>query len=206
MKMKLEGPVVFIGASSVYGRCDTEEGGFVHRFRMWLESQQLKNTKVYNLGISGNNTNDYLERMSEEIIPRNPRLIIWSLGSNDCKRVEDKNNPPDIFEDLYKKNIKKIIEKSLEIADTIFIGVYPIDDSKTTPIQGKDIYYLLYEVIKYENIAKEICKENEIPYLDIMSKWLKIDYNSYLAEDGLHANAKGHAEIYKELRIFLKNL
>lgn len=86
------------------------------------------------------------------------------------------------------------------------ISVYPIDDSRTTPVSWRNIYYLLSDAKGYAQTAKDICGDMKVPYLDIFNKWLKLDYKKYLHTDGLHAGPKGHKLIFEELKKFLLKL
>ena len=155
--------IIFIGTSSVFGRVDPIGGGFAGRFKKWFESQDIRNA-VFNLGISGDTTVGMLKRLESEASIRRPDLIIIQLGLNDTKRVDSKNNPTLTSFEQFQSNVKKIIEKGNELANVIFLSVYPINDKKTTPMKGKNVFYLMSDAEKYSKAAKQICKENNILY------------------------------------------
>jgi lysophospholipase L1-like esterase len=198
--------IICIGASSIQGRVDPKGGGWVGRLRKWHESNARHNV-VYNLGIGGNTTRDLLKRLIPECKPRMPELIIFSLGLNDCRRIGSRNAPNDTPQSGYPLKIKKLIRQAKTLADVIFVGVYPIDDDKTTPIPwDNDKFYLLKDAEKYEALCKKAVLSQNIPYLDIWSDWVQKDYKKFLFEDGLHANNKGHEAIFQSVKIFLKEL
>lgn len=198
--------IIAIGASSVQGRVDPERGGWVGRLRAWHESNARHNA-VYNLGIGGNTTEDLLKRLKPEGLPRKPDLIIFSLGLNDTRRVGGPKAGNDVPLDKFEANIKKLVEIGKEMAEVIFVGVYPIDDSKTVPIPwDNDKYYFLSDAKKYEALTKKVVLSQNIPYLDIWSDWIKKDYKKLLYEDGLHASSKGHREIFLAVKKFLNEI
>ncbi|MBI4097299.1 MAG: hypothetical protein HY428_02700 [Candidatus Levybacteria bacterium] len=90
-------------------------------------------------------------------------------------------------------------------SNSLFGGVYPIDESKTAPLTywKKGYFYLMNDATELENSVKDVCKSENVPYFDIWSEWMKEDYRQWLFEDGLHANAVGHQRIFDKLRDFL---
>ncbi|HSW88796.1 MAG TPA: GDSL-type esterase/lipase family protein [Candidatus Saccharimonadales bacterium] len=199
--------IVAIGSSTLFGRVDPQGGGYIGRLRSWHEENDPHNA-VFNLGISGETTADMLKRLVSEAIIRNPNLIILTSGSNDTRRIGSKNSPVNTSLEQFRKNINEMIRQAKQIAPIVFVSIYPINESNTAPLRywHDTYYYLLQDAIEYAQAVKEICNDNNIPYLDIFNKWLKEDYFEYLFEDGLHANAKGHEIIFNSLKLFLQSL
>lgn len=194
--------IVAIGASTVYGRVDVEGGGWVGRLRRWHESQHPRNA-VFNLGIGGDTSSGFLQRLKLEVPVRRPDLILVSGGSNDAKKVDSRNAPVTTSLPQFEQNIREIIKLGQEIADLVFVSIYPVNESKTTPISWADNYYLLADLRHYAQATKEICEAGKVPYIDIFNEWLKTDYMSLLADDGLHPNSLGHQKIFESVRDFL---
>ena len=194
--------IIFIGASSLFGRMDAEGGGFTGRFKKWHEMNDNRNV-VFNLGISGDTTTGMLKRLIPECSIRKPDLIIFSLGLNDIKRTGSKNAPVITPLDDFKNNIQKLIEQAKNLADLLFVSAYPVIEEKTSPMEGKNIYYLLDDAKKYVLETKKICKSIDLPYLNIFDKWIKEGYSQYIFEDGLHCNSVGHQKIFEELKKFM---
>ncbi len=199
--------IVAIGASDFFGIGDPEEGGFIGRFKTWHETQN-KDHVVYNLGIRGETTTQMLKRLTSESVPRKPDLLILTAGSNDIRRIGSKNAPVKTPINKFRENIREMIHQGTKMADVIFISTHPFDESKTAPFLywNPKNYYLRADIIHYEREVKSICKEEQIPYLDIFNQWIDRDYSLFLHEDGQHANAMGHIMIAEELKKFLKNL
>ena len=195
--------IVVIGSSSAEGKVDPEFGGFAGRLRAWHESISPHN-HVFNLAISGDTTAGMLKRLVIESKPRSPDLILIQHGLNDTLRRGNKSAPNNIPIAQFKNNVVELIQQAKILAKVAVISVYPIDDSRTSPVSWDNIYYLLADAKIYTQAAKEICQKTEIPYLDIFNQWIKTDYEKYLYEDGLHTNSLGHKIIFEELKKFLE--
>jgi len=201
--------ILIFGDSITYGAWDTIRGGWADRLRTFCMEKELKNPEfdysVYNLGISGDNTDDLLERFEFEIKQRmkskEKTTIIFAIGLNDSQIGNI-----GISSERFKKNIDKLIKFSSKFSSkTIFIGLNPIDDSKTNPIPwDKNMFYTNEKIEEYNDIIKSICKEKQIYFIDIFDEFNKIDYKRLL-EDGLHPNSKGHQKMFEVVRDFLMN-
>lgn len=197
--------ILVFGASMTWGAWD-EEGGWVSRLRRFEDKKNISGTdyycKVYNLGVSGDNTNDLLERFENEVKGRitegGDTIIIFSIGANDSLSLKSDVAVPI---EQFKENIKKLIKKAGEFTNEIFfVGLTKVDESKTQPVAwDKTAYYSNDRLKEYdsalENIAK---KEEEVSYLNIFDLLDEGDL-----EDGLHPNSKGHEKIFQEVRAFL---
>lgn len=197
--------IVAIGASSTFGRVDPKHGGFIGRLKTWHEAQNELEHRVYNLGISGQTSGEVLSRLTPEASIRKPGLIIISVGLNDTRRNDQKENPIQTSVTEFQQNIIQIIEQAKKLCPVIFVSINPIDETRTQPftIHGRDYYYAFEDANIYANATRDICADKKIPYLDISKKLLEGGYHHLLAEDGLHCNEQGHTQIFEELRAFL---
>jgi lysophospholipase L1-like esterase len=189
-------------------------GGWADRLKKYYMEKELEDPEldysVYNLGISGDCTDDLLERFEFEarqrIYEREKIIIIFAIGVNDSCFVESKN----IFlvaENKFRKNIQKLIKIAKKYSSkTIFVGLAPVEESKTNPIlwslTGK-CYKNIY-IEKYDEIIKAVCKNNNIYFISMFDKFSKLDYKKLL-EDGLHPNAEGHKKMFEVVRDFLRD-
>lgn len=162
---------------------------------------------VYNLGISGDNTDGLLERFDFETKQRldedEENIIIFAIGINDSQFVQSQKgfriNP-----EKFRNNIKNIISLAEKYSSIIcFVGLTPVDEAKTSPIPWNvDKFYKNEFIKKYDKIIKSICAKNKIRFIDIYGKFAKADYKKLL-EDGLHPNSKGHKMIFEIVKDFL---
>ncbi len=68
---------------------------------------------------------------------------------------------------------------------------------KTMPVSWIDLFYTNENIKKYNKITEEVCRENNIPILDIGPLNIEDFY------DGLHPNAEGHRKIFEKVKDFL---
>ncbi|MCD6094549.1 hypothetical protein J7J39_01440 [bacterium] len=207
--------ILVFGDSITYGAWD-KEGGWVQRLRKFLDEKNLADSdfycKVYNLGISGNNTEDILKRFEFETKQRlkeiDETIIIFAIGLNDSQFVhsENKNRIP---LEKFKENIQKLIKSAKKFSSKIiFVGLSPVNETKTTPIPwDTDKSYRNEYIEQYNQTIKEVCREKKIYFIEIFEKLKDADYQKLL-EDGLHPNSEGHQKIFEIVEDFLikKNL
>ena len=203
--------ILIFGASISYGKWDTEYGGWGQRLSNFLDKKNLSEPNfgcfVYNLGISGNTTEDLLERFEFETKQRMKEkgeiIPVFGIGTNDSAFLNSKNGFW-VNSEKFKENIQILIKLARKFAQKIiFIGLTPVDESKTTPIPwDKDKSYKNEYISKYNEIVKSICQEKDIPFVEIFEEWLKSNYKNLL-EDGLHPNSQGHQKIFEGVKNFL---
>jgi len=201
--------ILVFGASTTQGLWDLN-GGWPQRLRAYIDELYLKGRlpKIYtfNLGISGDSSQEVLERFESETKRRlrHPKtLFIFSFGSNDSQYIsgnkQTRRSPKD-----FKKNITKLIRLAKKYSNLIiFVGLSPVDESKTNPIPWEPTLSYKNDLIKkYSDIMKELCRKENISFVEIFDEWKKMDYLKLL-HDGLHPNSEGHKKIFEKLRDFL---
>jgi len=205
--------ICVFGDSVAWGAWD-KEGGWVQRLRKFFDIKNLSDPNfyclVYNLGVSGNKTKDILKRFEFEIKQRleevEETIIIFAIGINDSYFLHNEDKLRTSVED-FRTNIQKIINAAKKFSiKIIFVGLTPVDESKTTPIPWDTNKSYKNEFIqKYNEIIKSVCKENKIYFVEIFEQWVKSDYKQLL-EDGLHPNSNGHEKIFETVFEHLKTL
>ncbi len=196
--MKKPESICIFGDSTAWGAWDTEKGGWVNR--LWLHlahgSESEEYCEIYNLSVSGGTTKTILERFEKEAKIRNAEALIFQTGGNDA--AQDANDNFQISPENFAQNIETIISEAKKITDKIiFIGFKNVDETRSLPIPWAELYYKNSSVEKYDNIIEEICKKNDILFLDL-PKLDKVDF-----ADGVHPNNSGHEKIFNRVRDFL---
>lgn len=201
------------GDSITWGAFDSK-GGWVQRLRTYIESKiKDKNGDtaafVYNLGIPGNKTPDILDRFDFEIAQRSDpeeknKIIIFGIGGNDAS-YSKKDNINKIKKELFKQNLSKIIKKAKKItSNIIFIGLTQTNEEKSCPIPWNDNSYYYNRFQKeYNEVLKEICKEENVGFVEVITNFENAIADNLLDSDGLHPNDKGHEIIFKKLLDYL---
>ena len=203
--------ILVFGDSITAGALDYEEGGWVNRLRKFLDLKVLVDRKfsyrVYNLGISGDTTEDLIERFEFETKTRlkepEENIIILEIGINDSLLFQDKGELS-VSAEKTKKNIQKLIKLSRKFTEKfLFIGLSPVYEPKVNPLPWrKEVSYRNEYIRKYNEIIKSVCKEKNVKFVEILEEWIRTDYNRFL-EDGVHPNSEGHEKIFEIVKNFL---
>jgi len=148
---------------------------------------------VINSGISGNKTEDLINRIDEDVYKYNPSKVFLLIGINDlCTNVEEKDI---LF------NIQTIINgiKSNRKDATIYVeSIFPVNTQKMAATDY--IYCRQMDNNRIKSINKKIkkmCVESGVNYIDVYSKL--VDDEGYLKElytkEGLHLNNLGYLKV-----------
>ncbi|MCX6745732.1 MAG: GDSL-type esterase/lipase family protein [Candidatus Parcubacteria bacterium] len=188
---------LIFGASITYGAWDTEKGGWVQRLRNFIEEKNEMSDIVYNLGISGETTNDILKRFKIETEQRlkenwgKSPVIIFSLDINDSITLI-KENKLMIPMEKCKENLQELLGLAKNYTDkVIVVGPSSIDEKVANP-WDENIEYYNKDIKENNEIARKLCDENHILFIEMFNILEKDDL-----EDGLHPNAQGHEKIFQ---------
>lgn len=203
--------LLIFGSSITWGAWD-QEGGWAQRIKRFADQKAVlfkhdSYTAVYCLGVSGDTTDDLLQRFDTEVKARldeeGKTVILIEIGINDSQYALSENKHR-VSPEKYKKNLLTLVEKSKHHqADLIFVGLTPVDDSKVDPTPwtpGRS--YRQEFVYRYEEVLKDLCTELKLPFIELMSKFTDKSLNTLL-RDGLHPNTKGHRIMYAEVKKYL---
>lgn len=201
--------ILCFGDSITFGYGEIPKRGWCHRLKEYFEPKGSHNG-VYNLGVPGHTSTDLLKRFDSEAEGRirlhkpSSYLILISIGTNDCKfdgMPEDKK--PRTTEKDFRKNIQELIKKAKKYkAKLAFIGLFPIDESKTLPFE--ETSFKNKQVKLFNDIIKEYCEKNNVLFLDLFDIISKENYPKLLT-DGLHPNSKGYDLMFKQIKKFIES-
>lgn len=200
--------LLVFGDSIAHGAKDSN-GGWVAYLRKHFDEAGENNSlcySVYNQAISGNNTNDLINRFDCEMKYRmdDPDgIIVFAIGINDAAYWKSLDDKPLMSVEKFKDNLLKLIENSRKYSEKIiFIGITPVVESRTSPIPwNTDITYTNERIKEFERAISETAKENSLPYIALFENYSKEDCSALLP-DGVHPNTAGHKILFE----FIKNL
>tara|TARA_B110000967_G_C18833483_1_gene535330 strand:- start:284 stop:886 length:603 start_codon:yes stop_codon:yes gene_type:complete len=128
--------------------------------------QNLLSCEVINAGISGQDTNQGLRRLPDELEAHQPDLVILCMGGNDLLRKQSETQT--------QKNLKEMIELSRAAgANVVLIGV---------PKPGL--------LLRVPGFYEAIAEEYDLPYSD--ARLPKILSSNSLKSDQIHPNEAGY--------------
>jgi len=201
--------ILVFGDSIAQGYWD-KDGGWVARLRKFIDAKSIGKGEydclVFNLGVSGDTTEDLLQRFEFETRQRTrfkeETTFIFAIGGNDA--LLTKENALLVAPKKIENNIQEIIDLAEKFSKKIvFVGLTPVDERKTNPLPWAPQFSVKNENIKkYDEIIKKVCKKNKILFIELFGNWSKINYNGLL-EDGQHPNSRGHEKIFETVKDFL---
>ncbi|WP_342559973.1 GDSL-type esterase/lipase family protein [Psychrobacillus sp. FSL W7-1457] len=145
-------------------------------------SQKLPNYNFINAGVSGNTTEQAIERFAADVIAKKPDYVTVLFGSNDSAtyRLVDL--------ELFKRNITTFA-KVIGPSKTILISPPPVDESLQENRSNESL-------LQYTTVVREVAEETGSHYIDFFTAmYSREDYKELLVgekNDGLHFGEAGY--------------
>jgi len=203
--------IIIFGHSVSQGFWD-EKGGWVQRLRSFLDKRALKTQDeekvfyTFNASISGDTTEDILERLEEEYRRRGgeeyEELLLIQIGTNDAI-IEDEENR--VSKKDFSDNMGKIIKLGKKLSDhLIIVGDFPINPEMEEIPYAPQKILRNRDVREYDEEKKKICREKDVDFIDLFELMDGRKNMEYL-EEGVHPNDQGHEIIFQKVLQHLKN-
>lgn len=145
-----------------------------------------------NLGISGNQTKDLVDRLQADFIDIQPDVVSIHIGVNDTwHHASDKSW---ISNDLFESNYRKVLEAIKEKTNAKIIMI----EQYLLPNEEKDFFRedLDYKIDVERKLAREFA-DVYVPLDGILAKALIEKPSTYFSDDGVHPNKNGSEFIGK---------
>ena len=198
--------VIFFGDSIT--EAGVKAGGYIVKIDSMCKAEGKSNSYEFvGAGISGNKVYDLYLRMEDDVLAKNPDIVIIYIGVNDVwhKSSFGTGTDPDKFEKFYQAIINKLKAKNIKIALCTPAAI----GEKTDFSNQQD-----GDLNKYSNIIRNIAAKNNLPLIDLRKLFL--DYNlknnsenkdrGILTTDGVHLNTIGNQfvadQIWKTVKGF----
>ncbi|WP_407402326.1 SGNH/GDSL hydrolase family protein [Chryseobacterium sp.] len=196
---------LFFGDSITYGEYDGVFGGWVDILKRYaLQNFPESNNELilFNLGIGGETSADFLKRINPEMSARNSaekNVIFLGYGANDLAMKEGAFL---VNEEDFKKNMSEAVARAQLFSNDIFlVNILPFSkyiDGVESP-NGK--LRTNENVLIYNQILEDIATEYSIGFVDFYSALCE-NKEIFLSKDGVHPNEKG----YEAMAYILKPL
>ena len=184
--------VIFFGDSIT--ELGVKPGGYVTKVDSMSKAEGKGNEYDFvGAGVSGNKVYDLYLRLEDDVLSKNPDLVVIYIGVNDVwhKATSGTGTDADKFEKFYSAILKKLKDKNIKA-----ILCTPAAIGERTDFSNQQDG----DLNKYSNIIRDIAKKNSLPLVDLRQKFL--DYNKannpdnkekdILTYDRVHLNAKGN--------------
>jgi lysophospholipase L1-like esterase len=166
-------------------------------------SQKGKNVELIGSGISGDKVYDLYLRLDQDVIAKEPDIVVIWIGVNDVwhKSLLGTGTDADKFERIYNAIVNKLKQNNI----TVFVCTPAVIGERT------DFNELDQELDKYAAIIRQVGKESNSSIIDLRSAfktYIKSNNSlnndrGILTYDGVHLNDRGNQlvadEMYKAL-------
>ncbi|HET6996404.1 MAG TPA: GDSL-type esterase/lipase family protein [Chitinophagaceae bacterium] len=196
--------VIFFGDSITFAGANP--GGYIMRIDTMCRNEGMGDRFEFSgAGISGNKVYDLYLRMDDDVLAKNPDVVVIYIGVNDVwhKATSGTGTDPDKFERFYSAILKKLKDRNIKaiLCTPAAIG----EKTDFTNQQDGDMN-------AYSNIIRGLAQKNNLPLADLRKAFL--DYNlknnpenkdrGILTTDRVHLNAKGNQLVADEMWKLIK--
>lgn len=156
---------------------------------------------VINRGISGNKTEDLINRINKDVYVYNPSKIFLLIGINDLLNS--------VYREDILSNIQTIIngiKVNRKRANLYVESIYPINAEK---IRNLNLGYAdntnNKEIRNINKKIRKICEESNVTYIDVYSELVDEDGNlkNLYTIEGLHLNNLGYLKVTSVLEKYI---
>ncbi|MEO6219790.1 MAG: GDSL-type esterase/lipase family protein, partial [Ginsengibacter sp.] len=198
MTMQAKKKILFFGDSIT--QMGVKPGGYIAKMREMLDSQGLSSKyELLGSGIGGNKVYDLYLRMDDDVLAKNPDVVVVWIGVNDVwHKVSGTGTDADKFEKFYNAIIKKLQAKNIKVivATPAAIG----EKIDNTNQQDGDLNL-------YSNIIRKIAKEHKCDLVDLRNDFREYNkkYNlenkpsGILSTDGVHLSDAGNRFVAEKM-------
>jgi lysophospholipase L1-like esterase len=140
-------------------------------------------------------------------------IIHLNSGLHDIKNIPFHSRKPLVSAELYAENIERIIKYihyCLPECIIIWSTTTPVDDERALAAHESDQDFSRYneDVVKYNDISKEIVQRLGIPVNDLYAFVMKADKNLIMKNDGVHFTDFGNEllgeQVADSIGLFIK--
>lgn len=191
--------VVFFGDSIT--EAGVKPGGYIVKVgELAARDKKADQFEFIGSGIGGNKIYDLYLRHEDDVLSKNPDIVIIYVGVNDVwhKQSHGTGTDADKFEKFYAALIKKFQAKNIKVALCTPAAIGERTDF-SNQLDG--------DLNNYSNIIRALAKKNNLPLIDLRKAFL--DYNKQnnpenkesgiLTSDRVHLNEKGNQFVAEEM-------
>jgi lysophospholipase L1-like esterase len=206
MTLQVKKKIVFFGDSIT--QAGVNPGGYIDVMNKMLASQNLSaNYELTGAGIGGNKVYDLYLRMEDDVLKKNPDIVVIYVGVNDVwhKASYGTGTDADKFEKFYNAILQKFKERNIKavLCTPAAIG------EKTDFSNQQD-----GDMNRYSNIIRSLAAKNNLPLVDLRKIFLEHNLKNnkdnkesgILTTDRVHLNAIGNQLVAEEMWKVIKSL
>ena len=162
-----------------------------------VRSQLEGKAEVISPSANGGDSSNLLRHLDAWAIQEQPDVVCFNCGIHDTKKFSDPErfqvSPTD-----YENNLRQIVKqlRTRTTAAVIFATTTPILDERAAEVRkGRDYVLLGSSVLQYNEIARKVMRELDVPILDLHAQLTMPDSpqttQTLLSNDGVHLTDAG---------------
>jgi len=192
--------IIFFGDSIT--QAGVKPNGFITQLENKLKSPDYE---LIGAGIGGNKVYDLYLRIEEDVLQKNPDVVVIYVGINDVWHKQSKGTGTDY--DKFIQFYQKIISKITDGGSKVILCTPSLIGEKKSGENELDA-----DLDKFADAIRELAKKNNLPLCDLRT--LFTDYEkthnksnldkNILTTDGVHLNDLGNKLVADNLLPFLK--
>jgi len=158
-------------------------------------------------GVSGNKVYDLYLRMEDDVLAKNPDVVVIYIGVNDVwhKLSSGTGTDADKFERFYNAILNKFKEKNIKV----ILCTPAVIGEKTDFTNQQD-----GDMNRYSNIVRNIAQKNNLPLVDLHKEFLEYGKQNnpenkesgILTKDRVHLNERGNQLVANEMWKAIKGM
>jgi lysophospholipase L1-like esterase len=198
--------VIFFGDSIT--EAAVKPKGYIEVLKAMLVKQQLDSRyDLIGSGIGGNKVYDLYLRLEEDVLSKNPDVVVIYIGVNDVwhKQSSGTGTDPDKFLRFYRAILAKLKAANIKV-----ILCTPAVIGERTDFSNQ----LDGDLNRYSNMIREMATKEQLPLVDLRKAFL--DYNlknntsnkesGILTSDRVHLNEAGNNLVAESMWKVLKSI
>ncbi len=187
--------VIFFGDSiTELGIKNDKYTGYIIQMENIISAEKMETRyELVGSGISANKVYDLYLRLENDVLSRDPDIVVIYVGVNDVwhKTLLGTGTDADKFEKFYQAILKKLKEKNIQVV-LCTPAVVGEKNDMSNPLDG--------DLNRYSNIIREIARKNRLPLVDLRKKFQEYlkehnpnnEEKNILTYDKVHLNNKGN--------------
>lgn len=191
--------VIFFGDSIT--QAGIQPNGYITKLGELLKQKGMENNyELVGAGIGGNKVYDLYLRMDDDVLAKNPDMVIIWVGVNDVwhKRTYGTGTDADKFEKFYTAIIRKFQQKNIKVSICTPAAIGEKTDF-SNELDG--------DLNKYSSIIRSIAQKNNCGLVDLRQAFLQYNLTNnkenkemgILTTDRVHLNEKGNEFVAEEM-------
>lgn len=191
--------IIFFGDSIT--QAGVGPNGYITKFTQMLEQKGVKDKyEAAGAGIGGNKIYDLYLRMDDDVLAKDPNIVVIWVGVNDVwhKRSSGTGTDPDKFQRFYTAVIKKLQAKNIKV----FLCTPACIGEKTDFSNEQD-----GDLNQYSTFIRQLASANNCGLIDLRKSFLAYNLannkdnkeSGILTTDRVHLNEKGNQLVADEM-------